>query len=172
MKIADTFSLEGEFWGLCAVDGSFKLKYLMLKTPSSGQYVIKVPKEYRGELAWKYTIGDRIRVRGIQTEPLKAYSIEKISGEPAHTCLPNHKTKYKILVCQKSDCCNQGAREIYANLQQELTRRGLEDQIDIKATGCLKQCKQAPNLVVLPQNLKLGRVKSSQIRQIIDQAIL
>ncbi len=173
------FCLEGEFLGLIAVD-CYKLKYLSLRTATT-DFVIKVPKEYRGEIVHKFSKGDRIQVWGIQTEAkLKAFAIEKIVSLvklphislvslPTPNLAKQENSQLKILVCKKSDCCNRGAREIYAHLEQELANRDLGDRITLKSTGCLKQCKQAPNIIVLPDNSKIGRVKLSQVAQIVDR---
>jgi len=173
-ELSTQFCLDGEFLGLMAVDG-YKLKYLGLRTTST-DFIIKVPKEYRGEIVRTYTAGDRIQVRGIKTgEKLKAVNITKTESliqsprSPQTTNIPPKSSQLKILLCQKSDCCQKGAKEIYAGFQQELANRELSDRIILKSTGCLKQCKQAPNIILQPENSKLGRVKISQITEIVDK---
>lgn len=75
----------------------------------------------------------------------------------------------KILICQKSDCRKRGGDEICSILQQELAQRGLEDQVTIQKTGCLKKCKAGPNLVMLPDKTRYSKVEPQKIPALIDQ---
>jgi (2Fe-2S) ferredoxin len=178
------FYLEGEFLGVCAIDG-YKLKYLRLRT-ADRDVIIKVPKELRAGLVYKLAIGDCLRCEGIQKDwKFKASAIEKVVrvASPVLSCFhgrgtrpeqaaaenrsaplarfslgeamptiaaPENKPKVKILICQKSHCHNNGGKEIYSALAEQLNSHDLNDSVTLKSTGCLKCCKQAPNLVVLP----------------------
>jgi (2Fe-2S) ferredoxin len=53
-------------------------------------------------------------------------------------------------------------------LQAELKNRGIEDRVEIKTTGCLKQCEQAPNMVILPDRVRYGKVEPKQITALIE----
>lgn len=155
------FQLEGEFLGVCATDG-YKLKYLHLRT-AERDVIIKVPKQLRAELVYKLAIGDRIRCEGIQKErKFKASAIAKVdlvascadrcsAGEAMTTIAsPAKESKVKILICQKSHCRDNGGKEVYSALVEQLNSHDLNDSVTLKSTGCLKCCKKAPNLVVLP----------------------
>jgi (2Fe-2S) ferredoxin len=162
------FQLEGEFLGVCAIDG-YKLKYLRLRT-AERDVIIKVPKELRAELVYKLAIGEILRCEGIQKDwKLKASAIEKIervascadrcsarlaqfsagAAEPT-IASPATDSKVKILICQKSHCRDNGGKEVYSALVEQLNSHDLNDSVTLKSTGCLKCCKKAPNLVVLP----------------------
>jgi Thioredoxin-like [2Fe-2S] ferredoxin len=54
----------------------------------------------------------------------------------------------KIRVCDRGTCRKRGAREIYAQLQQEIADRGLTDRVVVETTSCLDQCKQGPNITI------------------------
>ena len=154
------FHLEGEFLGVCALYG-YKLKYLRLRT-AERDVIIKVPKQLRAGLVYKLAIGDGIRCEGIQKDwKFKASTIERAA--------PEHKPKVKILICQKSHCHNNGGKEIYSALIEQLNSHDLNDSVTLKSTGCLKCCKQAPNLVVVPtgKTTKLGACLQ-HLRQPVD----
>jgi (2Fe-2S) ferredoxin len=192
------FHLEGEFLGVCAIDG-YKLKYLRLRT-AEGNVIIKVPKQLRAGLVYQLAIGDRLRCEGIQKDwKLKASAIEKVQrvAACADRCsaakatldprlptlpTPEHESKVKILICQKSHCRDNGGKEIYSALVEQLNSHHLNDSVTLKSTGCLKCCKQAPNLVVLPvgktavtaaagleDRSSYGNVRISQIPAIISK---
>lgn len=155
------FQLEGEFLGVCAIDG-YKLKYLRLRT-ADRDIIIKVPKELRAELVYKLAIGDRLRCEGTQKDlKFKASAITKVERVASRTdrCSagedvpkiadPATESKVKILICQKSHCRDNGGKEVYTALIEQLNNHDLNDSVTLKSTGCLKCCKKAPNLVVLP----------------------
>ena len=79
------------------------------------------------------------------------------------------KTKTKILVCQKSDCQKRGGAAVCKALENALNARGLEDKVTIQGTGCLKQCKAGPNIVLMPDKTRYSRIKPAEIPAIVDK---
>jgi (2Fe-2S) ferredoxin len=53
-------------------------------------------------------------------------------------------------------------------LQTELDDRGLTDHVTIRGTGCMKQCKAGPNLV-MPDKSRYTRIRPDQVAGLIDQ---
>ena len=197
------FQLDGEFLGVCAIDG-YKLNYLRLRTVDSPQerlrqrdILVKVPKKLRAGLVYQLAIGDRIRCEGIQKDlKFKASAIKKVirvaspaenrAVSPAENEFngadrfsfgvteptierPADRSKVKILICQKSHCFNNGGKEIYSALIEQLNNHNLDDSVTVKLTGCLKCCEKAPNIVVLPDRSRHHNVKTSQIPAIISK---
>jgi (2Fe-2S) ferredoxin len=182
-------NVQGRFLGFAAKD-SYKLKYLRLSV-NSDELTIKIPKELRLALYRTLTPGDWIAVSGYQefcpqkgTTKLKAAHIvptvpTAVSAEPeSRTALPFvpksgggtgvSEKKSNILVCQKSDCCKRGGRALMEALQAELGDRGLADQVAIKPTGCMKQCKAGPNLV-MPDKTRYSRIRPSEVPALIEK---
>ena len=62
------------------------------------------------------------------------------------------------MVCQKSDCMKRGGKAVCQALEAALSDRGLEDQVTIKGTGCMKNCKAGPNLV-MPDKTRYSRIQ-------------
>jgi (2Fe-2S) ferredoxin len=79
------------------------------------------------------------------------------------------KTKTKILVCQKSDCQKRGGAAVCKALENALNSRGLEGQVTVQGTGCLKQCKAGPNIVLMPDKTRYSRIKPAEIPAIVDK---
>ena len=97
---------------------------------------------------------------------------EDICSKYQKTTGANAKCKGKkaqILVCQKSDCQKRGAGKVYQALSQVLTDNGLQDQVTIKKTGCLKKCKAGPNLIIMPDKAKYSRISSTEIPEVIEK---
>lgn len=176
-KQVSEFSLEGRFLGFEFEDG-YKLKYLRMGT-SEGESCIKLCKELRASFALQLIPGDWIQVVGEKKLDLKTGKL-KLKAErviPAATS-PTEivpvkatpvKSKSSILVCQKSDCMKRGGKAVCQALETALSDRGLEDQVAIKGTGCLKQCKSGPNVVVMPDKTRYSRIQSEQIPALIDK---
>ncbi len=73
-----------------------------------------------------------------------------------------------ILVCQKSDCCKRGGNAVTRALQTELNNRGLAEHVSIRGTGCMKQCKAGPNLV-MPDKSRYSRIRPEEVAALVDQ---
>ncbi|MBE9188337.1 (2Fe-2S) ferredoxin domain-containing protein [Microcoleus sp. LEGE 07076] len=79
------------------------------------------------------------------------------------------KTQTKILVCQKSDCQKRGGAAVCKALENALTSRGLEEQVTVQGTGCLKQCKAGPNIVLMPDKTRYSHIAPAEVPAIIDK---
>lgn len=185
-KQVSEFSLEGEILNLILEDGD-KLKYLRISCDRGVEFMVKLCKELRASLSLVLTPGLRVQIAGEKEHnlkngkiKLKAYSL-KLSGsnnqgakQPDRAKSPQTpkvaaKTKAKILVCQKSDCQKRGGAAVCKALESALNSRGLVDQVTVQGTGCLKQCKAGPNIVVMPDKTRYSRIKPAQIPAIIDK---
>jgi (2Fe-2S) ferredoxin len=124
--------------------------------------------------------GDWIEVKGETTLDwkknkikLKAYEIKPAVPGQSQGKIPakaeGRKPQACILVCQKSDCCQKGAMEICRVLEGELRDRGLQDQVTIKKTGCMKQCKAGPNIVIMPDKTNYCKLRPQEIPDLIDK---
>jgi (2Fe-2S) ferredoxin len=97
-------------------------------------------------------------------QPLIELPEPPISSEAAKA----KKQKTCIFVCGKSDCCKKGGRAIMASLEAELNERGLDQEITIKPTGCMKRCKAGPN-VVMPDKTRYSKISAKEIPTILDR---
>lgn len=91
------------------------------------------------------------------------------SRTASQTAVNPAKIKGKILVCQKSDCQKRGGAAVCKALENALNSRGLAGQVTIQGTGCLKQCKSGPNIVLMPDKTRYSRIKPAEIPAIIDK---
>lgn len=178
-KEVSAFSLEGKFLRFELEDG-YKRKYLQIGT-LEGEYRVKLPKYLRSPMELNLNPGDIVQIFGERKFDYKKNSL-KLKAEraividrqpqamtPATPVKQRTKTKASILVCQKSDCVKRGANGVCKALQASLSDRGLENEVEIKATGCLKQCKAGPNVVVMPDKTRYTRVQTKQVAELIDK---
>ncbi|MEH2104712.1 (2Fe-2S) ferredoxin domain-containing protein [Nostoc sp.] len=187
MEVSE-FCLEGRFINFVIKDG-YKLKGIMLGT-HEGESYIKLAKHLRAAFDLRLPPGTWLQVVGYKKHDLKdgtvtlkaervmaarseigrvetiapvqePPSIDNVKVKPA-------KTKATILVCQKSDCMKRGGKGVCQALEAALSDRGLEDQVTIKGTGCMKNCKAGPNLV-MPDKTRHSRIQAAQIPALMNQ---
>ncbi|QKQ72360.1 (2Fe-2S) ferredoxin domain-containing protein [Nostoc sp. TCL240-02] len=187
MEVSE-FCLEGRFINFVIKDG-YKLKGLMLGT-HEGESYIKLAKHLRAAFDLRLPPGTWLQVVGYKKHDLKdgtvtlkaervmaarsdmgrvetiapvqePPSIDNVKVKPA-------KAKATILVCQKSDCMKRGGKAVCQALEAALSDRGLEDQVTIKGTGCMKNCKAGPNLV-MPDKTRHSRIQAAQIPALMNQ---
>ncbi|MCC5655577.1 (2Fe-2S) ferredoxin domain-containing protein [Nostoc sp. XA010] len=181
------FCLEGRFIDFVIKDG-YKLKGLMLGT-HEGESYIKLAKHLRAAFDLRLPPGTWLQVVGYKKHDLKDGTvtlkaervmaarsqmvIQTATPVPESPSIDNAKvkpakSKATILVCQKSDCMKRGGKALCQALEAALSDRGLEDQVTIKGTGCMKNCKAGPNLV-MPDKTRHSRIQATQVPALMDK---
>lgn len=95
----------------------------------------------------------------------------KEAAKRPSTKFKSAKPKAKVLFCKKSTCWKKGGKEAYESLKAQLRDRGIASQVEVKTVGCLKQCKKAPNMVMMPDKARYSKVNSKQISGLINKHI-
>lgn len=181
-KEVSNFNLVGQLLGFVIKDG-YKIKYLRINSEER-EYWLKLDKTIRDNLdrsivpgCWLEVAAERKLCHKTGKVKLKATSL-KLAGDRVLTCpLPQAKCKAQnelktsILVCQKSSCWKRGGQQVCQAILDSVRDRNLEDRVQIKTTGCLKQCKQGPNLVMMPDKAKYSQVQPEQISVILAKHI-
>ncbi|MBE9109701.1 (2Fe-2S) ferredoxin domain-containing protein [Nodosilinea sp. LEGE 07298] len=153
--------LKGQYAGAYRSDKG-KIKGLLLQA-GTAEYTIKLPKYLRpmlvrelspGEFVqvWAYAEGDRWRA--INVLPLPECEAETLRQQweafsPSPSSVTEAQPKQKRLcmeVCTKGKCYKQGGRQLHSALQDAVDSDPDLSHVSIKATGCMKACKQGPNL--------------------------
>ncbi|MBD2444525.1 MAG: (2Fe-2S) ferredoxin domain-containing protein [Dolichospermum sp.] len=172
------FCFEGRFLDFVIKDG-YKLKGLLLWT-SEGECYIKLAKHLRSAFDLRLPQGTWLQVVGTKQYNAKKDQVtlvaERVMAASADmgTVTAQNLAKTKpdkvqtILVCQKSDCMKRGGKALCQALESELTNYGLENSVAIKGTGCMKNCKAGPNLV-MPDKTRYSKVKAEQVADLIDK---
>jgi (2Fe-2S) ferredoxin len=171
------FCLVGQLVGFIVKDG-YKVKYLRLNVQER-EYWVKINKELRAQLSPAMVTGTWIETRGLQKLcrktgklTLEAESLTLNPGEAKSNPQPKKVGTAKILVCEKSSCWKRGGQQICENLSRTLKEKGLEEVVEVKRTGCLKQCKQGPNLVILPDKTKYSQVRPQEVAHLLEKHCL
>ncbi|MGH1394991.1 MAG: (2Fe-2S) ferredoxin domain-containing protein [Trichormus sp.] len=173
-KEVSEFCLEGRFIDFVIKDG-YKLKGLLVGT-YDGEYYVKLAKNLRYSFDWRLQPGTWLQVAGEKKCDRKsgkvALKAERVMAATGHISTPTQtkapQKKATILMCQKSDCMKRGGKSLCQALEAALSDRGLEDQVTIKATGCMKNCKAGPN-IVMPDKTRYSRIQADQVPLLMDK---
>lgn len=183
-KLESKFSLVGQFQGFILEDG-YKIKYLKLEA-GDREYIIKLAKNIRHSAYLAAYPGCWLEVKGRREEKPKTGQVKfkaetfklvetpnpadvqsVVVPQPQVTKLK--KPKESILVCQKSSCWKRGGKEVCQAIEASLRDRTLDEQVKVKLTGCLKQCKKGPNVVMMPDKALYSKVKPKQVPTLIEE---
>ena len=182
------FRLEGKFINFVIKDG-YNLKGLLLGT-TEGECYVKLAKHLRAAFDLRLPPGTWLQVTGYKKHDIKkdkvilkaervmaarsaqqtVARVTSVKETPAieTTQVKTGKNKDTILVCHKSDCMKRGGKAVCQALEAALNHRGLQDQVMIKGTGCMKKCKAGPN-IVMPDKTRYSRIPSTQVPAIMDK---
>lgn len=156
-----------------------RLRHLYLST-SESEYSIEVVKSRQAWLTQGLQQGCTIQVSGMRKNKLhkgqieyKAYRIQLLAPptEVKSAVKKTKSTTAQILVCQGSKCRQQGGAGVCQLLRAELAAQGKAEGVNIKTTGCMKQCKQGPHLVITPGRNRYSGLRSSQIAKIVQDCL-
>jgi (2Fe-2S) ferredoxin len=168
------FQVVGQFLGFVLQDG-YKVKYLRISVDKR-EYWFKPEKELRNHIPLNIALHSWLKVTGESNLcsntgklKLRVMAIEHLSEEKTLEAAPAKPKKATVLICQKSDCWKNGGARVCQMLEAGLEEKGLQETVNIKLTGCLKQCKKGPNVVVMPDKSHYNRVAPQDIPSLIER---
>lgn len=146
-----------------------KIKGIILHTPE-GSFDLKLPKYLRSMLVrelmpgswvqvWAFPEDDRWRAINLIPWPDDEVprEVKETLAKLAPPATPGHPQPADaaapvcLQVCRKGKCFKQGSAHIFQVLQAEIDRNPALQHVSLEATGCMKACKQGPNVRVLSQ---------------------
>ena len=77
-----------------------------------------------------------------------------------------------IAICAGTGCLAYGCLDLVAAFRNEVEKRGLQDKVEVRATGCPGFCERGALLTIYPQGIFYQRVKIEDIPEIISETIL
>lgn len=72
----------------------------------------------------------------------------------------------------EGSCAFHGGVELQAELKKRLKALGLSTEVRANKAGCLDACANGAVLVIYPQQIWYGRVKVSDLDEIIEKSLL
>jgi NADH:ubiquinone oxidoreductase subunit F (NADH-binding)/(2Fe-2S) ferredoxin/NAD-dependent dihydropyrimidine dehydrogenase PreA subunit len=77
-----------------------------------------------------------------------------------------------LLVCAGTGCVACNSYEIKRTLEAEITKKKLQDEIAVIATGCNGFCERGPIVVVQPEGIFYQRLKPEDIPYLVEEHLL
>ncbi len=77
-----------------------------------------------------------------------------------------------VLVCGGTGCTSSGSQKIREELEAELKRNGLENEICVIKTGCFGLCALGPIMIVYPEGAFYSMVKEEDIPEIVEEHLV
>jgi Thioredoxin-like [2Fe-2S] ferredoxin len=141
------FDLTGELAGF--VRNREGKRRMLLRVEESEPVALKLPKDLRRALESRLAPGVRVAVLGIEYRDFAGESKYVVSHlrvlSPAPSGTLDACEKCPIQVCAKKNCWKNGGKELFERLQVRVAQLGLESVVNVKAVGCLDNCKRRAN---------------------------
>ncbi|MEW6547717.1 MAG: NADH-quinone oxidoreductase subunit NuoF [Bacillota bacterium] len=77
-----------------------------------------------------------------------------------------------VTVCAGTGCLAVGAAQVVSAFAEELRKRGLEQAVDLRPTGCPGFCEKGPIVVIYPDEILYVQVKPGDVSQIVSQTLI
>jgi len=78
----------------------------------------------------------------------------------------------RIMVCGGTGCLALASDEVGAAFEEELTKQGVEAEVELKITGCPGLCEQGPLVVIHPERILYTRVSPKNVPQIVSRTVV
>lgn len=80
--------------------------------------------------------------------------------------------KMHLLVCGGTGCRASESEQLFHNLKNEVTAKGMENDVQVITTGCFGFCEKGPIVKVMPDNTFYTQVKPEDASEIIAEHVI
>lgn len=80
--------------------------------------------------------------------------------------------KYRVYLCGGPHCTAAGRSALLKTLEDELWAWQLEQEVEVRISGCQDRCDFAPNLTVWPGPFHYSNLTPEAVAQIVEQHLL
>jgi len=81
------------------------------------------------------------------------------------------RAKKLVSLCAGSGCGAYGTAKVYEALTRELSAHNLQDQVEVKLTGCHGFCEKGPVMVIHPEEIFYPQIKPDSIPEIVEKTL-
>ncbi|MGD8388211.1 MAG: FAD-dependent oxidoreductase [Desulfobacteraceae bacterium] len=81
------------------------------------------------------------------------------------------KSRTRVNICM-TGCRAHGAAEVRSAIQEEISVKGLEEEVEVRSTGCHGFCAKAPVLSIEPQGVQYEEVTPEDAPEIVRETLL
>jgi NADH-quinone oxidoreductase subunit F len=80
--------------------------------------------------------------------------------------------KICVTICGGTGCSAWGSDVVREAFIEELRKRGLEEKIDVKNTGCHGFCERGPVVVILPQEIFYQQMLPDDVPEVVSETLI
>ena len=102
----------------------------------------------------------------------KLCSVQELDGLRSRLSAKKDPRRRVIAVCAVPGCGAYGSEKVPPALREELKKRGLEDKVEVIATGCQGFCEKGPITVIRPENILYTSVKPEDAAEIVEETVV
>ena len=77
-----------------------------------------------------------------------------------------------VSICGGTGCTALGSGEVVKTFREELVKRGLEDKIEVKVSGCRGFCQHGALVTIEPQSIFYQRVRPKDVIEVIETTLV
>ena len=75
-------------------------------------------------------------------------------------------------ICAGTGCLALGARDVIKAFREEIAKRGLEEKVDIRETGCPGFCEKGTIVIIYPQGIHYVQVRPEDVPEIVEKTLV
>jgi NADP-reducing hydrogenase subunit HndC len=80
--------------------------------------------------------------------------------------------RYRIYLCGGPNCTAGGRDALLKKLEEELWAWQLEDEVEVRVSGCQDRCDFAPNITIWPGPFHYSNLDPDGLARIVEQHLL
>ncbi|MEW6441988.1 MAG: FAD-dependent oxidoreductase [bacterium] len=77
-----------------------------------------------------------------------------------------------VLICGGTGCTASGSEHVQKALQEEIVRRGLENEVRVIQTGCRGFCAMGPVIMVYPEGIFYCQVQKDDVPILVEETLV
>jgi len=110
-------------------------------------------------------------LRGMETmSKLSFKALEELRQELV--AKGKHKGRIRLLICGGTGCHATGSIAVIKAFEEEISRQGLSDKVQIVETGCNGFCALGPLMVIQPGGIFYERISAADVPEIVQKQLI
>jgi len=77
-----------------------------------------------------------------------------------------------VLVCGGTGCTSSNSNKIITELEEQIARNGIQNEVKVVRTGCFGLCAEGPIMVVYPEGAMYTMVKVEDVKEIVEEHLV
>lgn len=80
--------------------------------------------------------------------------------------------KTRVALCAGTGCLALGAQKVITTFKEELKKQGLENEVELRETGCPGFCEKGTIVVVYPEGFYYLQVQPADVPEIVEKTLI